>query len=38
MYNFLANTKRMTMSSMVIALYIVLLYVTQGVFFGPYHI
>ena len=38
MYNFLANTKRMTMSSMVIALYIVLLYVTQGVSFGPYQI
>ena len=38
MYNFLANTKRMTISSMVIALYVVLLYVTQGVSFGPYQI
>ena len=32
MYNFLANTKRMTISSMVIALYVVLLYVTHGRF------
>lgn len=38
MYNFLANTKRMTISSMVIAVYIALLYVTQSISFGPYQI
>ncbi len=38
MYNFLATTKRMTISSMVIALYVVLLYLTQGFSFGPYQI
>lgn len=38
MYNFLANTKRMTVAAMVMALYIVVLYVTQGISFGPYQI
>ena len=38
MYNFLANTKRMTISSMVIALYVAVLYVTQGISFGAYQI
>ena len=38
MYNFLANTKRMTVAAMVMALYIVILYVTQGISFGPYQI
>lgn len=38
MYNFLANTKRMTIASMVIAIYIVVLYVTQGISFGAYQI
>ena len=38
MYNFLSTTKRMTISSMVIALYIVLLYITQGFSFGAYQI
>ena len=38
MYNFLATTKRMTIASIVIALYIVVLYVTQGVSFGAYQI
>ena len=38
MYNFLATTKRMTIASMVIAVYIVVLYVTQGISFGAYQI
>ena len=38
MYNFLANTKRMTIASMVIAIYIVVLYVTQGISFGAYQL
>lgn len=38
MYNFLASTRRMTIASMVIAIYIVLLYVTQGISFGAYQI
>ena len=38
MYNFLANTKRMTVAAMVMALYIVILYVTQGISFGPYQL
>lgn len=38
MYNFLATTKRMTIAAMVIALYIVILYITQGVSFGAYQI
>lgn len=38
MYNFLATTQRMTIASMVIALYIIVLYVTQGVSFGVYQI
>jgi uncharacterized membrane protein len=38
MYNFLVNTRKMTISSMVIAMYVVLLYITQGVSFGAYQI
>lgn len=38
MYNFFASTRRMTIASMVIALYIVLLYLTQGISFGAYQI
>lgn len=38
MYNFLVTTQRMTIASMVIALYIIVLYVTQGVSFGVYQI
>lgn len=38
MYNFLASTRRLTIASMVIAIYIVLLYVTQGISFGAYQI
>lgn len=38
MYNFLSSTKRMTVAAMVMALYITLLYLTQGISFGPYQI
>lgn len=38
MYNFLSDTRKMTISSMVIAIYVVLLYVTQGFSFGAYQI
>ncbi|WP_301859791.1 QueT transporter family protein [uncultured Megasphaera sp.] len=38
MYNFLKTPRRMTISAMVIALYIVLLYLTQSISFGAYQI
>ena len=38
MYNFCSSTRRLTIASMVIALYIVVLYVTQGISFGAYQI
>ena len=38
MYNFVLNTRRMTFSALVIAIYIAVLYVTQGISFGPYQI
>lgn len=38
MYNFILNTRRMTFSALVIAIYIAVLYVTQGISFGPYQI
>lgn len=38
MYNFLSDTKRMTISAMVITVYIVLLYMTQSISFGAYQI
>lgn len=38
MYNFFASTRRMTIASMVIAIYIVVLYLTQGISFGAYQI
>ncbi len=38
MYNFLASPQRMTLSAVVMALYVVLLYATQGISFGPYQI
>jgi uncharacterized membrane protein len=38
MYNFLADTKKMTISAMVIALYVVLLYMTQSISFGAYQV
>ncbi|WP_296827302.1 QueT transporter family protein [uncultured Megasphaera sp.] len=38
MYNFILTTRRMTFSALVMALYIAILYVTQGISFGPYQI
>jgi uncharacterized membrane protein len=38
MYNFFSDTKRLTISAMVIALYMVLLYATQSISFGAYQV
>lgn len=38
MFNFTATTKRLTVSAIVMALYIIILYVTQGISFGAYQI
>jgi uncharacterized membrane protein len=38
MYNFISDTKRMTISAMVITVYVVLLYMTQSISFGAYQI
>ena len=38
MYNFLSSTKRLTISAMVIALYVILMYLTQSISFGAYQI
>lgn len=38
MYNFMSSTRRLTIASMVIAIYIVVLYITQGISFGAYQI
>ncbi len=38
MYNFLGDTRKMTISAMVIALYVVLLYATQSISFGAYQV
>lgn len=38
MYNFMCSTRRLTIASMVIAIYIVVLYITQGISFGAYQI
>ena len=38
MYNFTSSTRRLTISAMVIALYVVLMYLTQTVSFGAYQI
>lgn len=38
MYNFMCSTRRLTVASMVIAIYIVVLYITQGISFGAYQI
>ena len=38
MYNFLSSTKRLTISAMGIALYVILMYLTQSISFGAYQI
>lgn len=38
MFNFMSSTRRMTISAMIIAIYIVALYLTQGISFGAYQI
>ena len=38
MYNFFSSTKRLTIAGMVIAFYVVLMYLTQSISFGAYQI